>query len=70
MAGFDVHIRERVKLLGYNSLQRHLFILGYCRTMAMQHGGLNVRGPAPHVDIKGLNYEETTILISMGSYTH
>ena len=27
---------------------------GYCRNMAMQHGRLRGRGPAPSVDIKGV----------------
>ena len=30
-----------------------LSVLGYCRNMAVQHGGLCRRGPAPYVDIKG-----------------
>ena len=30
-----------------------LSVLGYCRNMAMQHGGFCLRGPAPYVDIKG-----------------
>ena len=34
------------------SLQRQCFglsVLGYCRNMAAQHGGLRGRGPAPYV---------------------
>ena len=28
-----------------------VFILGYCRNMVVQHGGLRERGPGPYVDI-------------------
>ncbi len=30
-----------------------LSVLGYCRNMAVQYGGLRGRGPAPHVAMKG-----------------
>ncbi len=40
-----------------------LSILGYCRNIAAQHGGLHERGPAPYVDMKGSFYANTASLL-------
>ena len=37
----------------YFSTAFSLSVLGYCKNMAVQHGGLRGKQPAPHVDING-----------------
>lgn len=52
--------------------QINMSVLGYCRNMAVQHGGHSERWPAPPVDVKGsfLGNKNTMMLTFRWLYTN
>ena len=51
------------------SLQSRLSILGYCRNIAVQHGGPHGRAPAPHIHLNGSSKVTKHMHIFLGLYT-